>query len=94
MIDWIDVITNSLWIVGCALGLVVFSYSNWEAAIRKERLRVILGYWRMQVIISLAGMLFCLGLMSNASAIWESLGWGVLALGFGIQAWLIWRGRD
>lgn len=94
MIDWIDVLIGALWISGCALALATVSYANWAAATRREKLRVLLGQPRIQVVLDFAAILFCLGWMGSVDAFWERALWGILALAFGVQAGLTWSSRD
>jgi len=87
MIKWFNLAANAFWIIGYALGLAAISYTNWEAAMRGERLRVSLRQPRIQVAIHLAGVLFCLGLAATGRT-WEQAPWGLLAVAWAVQVWL------
>jgi hypothetical protein len=39
MIDWLGVVENALWLLGCALTLAMLSYADWAAHASHLRLR-------------------------------------------------------
>ena len=87
MIDWGGLVANALWIIGCALGLAVLSYANWEAGMRGERLRFRLRQPRMQCAINLAGALFCLGLAVTSDSAIATILWLFLTVSFFARLW-------
>jgi hypothetical protein len=91
MIDWVEVLANAIWIVGCALALAVVSYANWTAGIRDEKMRVALGRPRVKTALGLAGTLFCLGLAATSHTILEVVIWLALTGLFAIQTIKDWR---
>ena len=91
MIDWLEVFSNAIWIVGCALALAVISYANWAAGVRGEKMRVALGRPRVKATLGLAGTLFCLGLAATSRTILEIVIWLALTVLFGIQTIKDWR---
>ena len=91
MIDWLEVFSNAIWIAGCALALAVVSYANWIAGLRGEKMRVALGRPRVKTALSLAGMLFCLGLAATSHTVLEVVIWLALTGLFVIQTIKDWR---
>lgn len=85
MIDWLGLAASALWIIGSAIGLAVISYAYWEAQMRGEGLRGVLGHARMQAAINVAALLFCIGQLGSVSEPWERVLWGILAVAFGAQ---------
>ncbi len=91
MIDWINLASNALWILGLALGLAALSYASWAASLQAVPLRRQLQQLPYQRLFALAGALFCLGLAATAAAAWETVVWALLALAFLVQLALTWR---
>lgn len=86
MIDWYEVFSNALWIFGCAVALAAVSYASWEASVRSERLRDSLGRPKFRLALSLAGVLFCLGLAATSHTAIEIVIWLILTALFVFQA--------
>ncbi len=79
MIDWGSLASNSLWVLGCALGLASFSYTSWLAFRSGRRLNELLTRPHTQAGFSLAGIFFCAGLSLTADAgllmiLWLAMG--------------------
>lgn len=91
MIDVWGVAANSLWILGLAVLLAVLSWAHWAASAEGVQLRVVLGRPRMRQALDLGLILFCAGLAATARAWWERALWGLLAVAWAIQAWLVGR---
>ena len=91
MIDWIAVVSNAIWICGCALALATVSYAHWEANARRERLRANLRRPRQRIAIGLAGALVCLGLAATSRSTVEFIVWLALTAAFLIQVFRQWR---
>ena len=78
MIDWFNLLANSLRIAGCALALAILSYARWQASVQHEPFRLQLGKPRCQAGLYLAGVLFCVGLMFALTSSVEKVIWLVL----------------
>ncbi len=89
MIDWWWIASNAMWIIGCALALAVFSYADYVANVRAEKMRQVLRQPAMKSALLLAALLFCAGLAATASAWWEAIIW----IGLGLFALVQWA-RD
>ena len=85
MIDWFNLLANSLWIFALSLAISTLSFARWEARDRDESLRSIMSQTKWQSPLNLAGVLFCGGLATTTDVIWERAAWGVLAILFIIQ---------
>lgn len=85
MIDWLNLAANSLWIIGCAVGLAAISYASWEASLNQVKLRQKLRGAGYQAAFNAAGLLFCVGLAGLSSRWWEVLLWTALSTWFAIQ---------
>ncbi len=91
LIDWVGVAKNALWIMGLAVMLAAFSYTDWWAATHQERLRSALGAPRFQTPFNLGLTIFAAGLASTSSAWWEIGAWSVLSVLFAWQTFVAWR---
>jgi hypothetical protein len=85
MIDWLNLFSNSLWILGLALALATLSYASWEASLHKEKFRSRLNRAPIQAALSLAGVLFCAGLAATSDSTLEIVLWAALAAAFAAQ---------
>ena len=86
MIDWLNLIANSFWILGCALALATLSYASWQASGKNEIMRMVLSSPGYKISLYAAGALFSIGLAATSDRIWEILLWTILAILFIIQA--------
>ncbi|MCJ7700037.1 MAG: hypothetical protein MUO62_00500 [Anaerolineales bacterium] len=85
MIDWYNLVANSLWISACALALAVLSLARWEALTRGGKLRDRLNTKRWQATLSITGVLFCVGLAAASDVLWVQILWLVMLLLFFVQ---------
>lgn len=85
MINWFNLLANSLWIFGLALALAALSDASWQASLSGEKLRVRLGRSEMQIVLNLAGIFFCAGLAATSQRGWEIGLWVLLAGAFLVQ---------
>jgi membrane protein required for beta-lactamase induction len=85
MIDWIALVSNALWILGCSAGLATLSYASWQASIRGEKFTAQLKRVPIQISLNIAGLLFCLGLAATSGASLETVLWAILAIAFAAQ---------
>jgi hypothetical protein len=88
MINWLKLIANSFWILGCALALATLSYASWQASVENEKMRMILSSPRYKISLYAAGTLFSIGLAATSDRIWEIILWIILTFLFIIQAGL------
>jgi len=89
MIDWIDLVENTLWILGCALALATFSYASWQASLNHEKLGYRLGQRNIRIPTGIAFILFCIGLADTSRQWWEIGLWIILAILFFVQTILV-----
>lgn len=80
MIDWGNLLANSLWIMGCALALATLSFASWQASIHAEKLSAQLSKPGFQSTLILAGVLFCAGQIILAGALLLRILWSVLGI--------------
>jgi phosphatidylserine synthase len=90
MIDWYMVASNAFWIVGASLALATLSYASWAAWSTHESFWLVLAKPAYQASISLAGVLFFLGLAASAQVIWQTVLWLALAV---LCLWQVWSAR-
>ena len=88
MINWFQLLTNSIWISALALAFTVVGITRWEVNVGKGSWRDLLNRSPRAILINLAGLLFCLGLALTDQAWWARALWGVLAILFGIKIYL------
>ncbi len=94
MIDWVMVGSNALWIVGLAIALAAFSFASWQSWATGASFRQTLGRPTFQGVLSLAGLLFCLGLAATSPVLWQAALWLILAALFLYQAFTTLRRRQ
>lgn len=94
MIDWINLVENSLWILGFALALATFSYASWQASRNHEKLGYRLGQKNIRIPTSIALLLFCMGLAATSRQWWEIGLWIILAILFFIQIILVIKNKQ
>ena len=85
MIDWYNLVMNAFWILGCAVALAALSYASWAASATGEKFRVCLGQPKIQMILNIAGILFCAGLAGTSDVVWQQVLWAILGIGFVVQ---------
>jgi len=88
MINWLNLLANTFWILGCALALATLSYASWQASVANEKMGMVLSSPAYKISLYAAGALFSIGLAATSDRIWEILLWTVLAILFIIQAGL------
>ena len=86
MIDWLNLLANSFWILGCALALATLSYASWQASGKNEKMGMVLSSPGYKISLYAAGTLFSIGLAATSDRIWEIVLWTILAILFIIQA--------
>ncbi len=86
MIDWLNLLSNSLWILGLAVGLAVVGLARWEAQAGQLKIRQVLAQPGKQVLLDLAGGFFCAGLAATSSHWWEIALWVIMLALFILQA--------
>jgi hypothetical protein len=88
MINWLNLLANTFWILGCALALTTLSYASWQASGKNEKMRMVLSSPTYKISLYAAGALFGIGLAATSDRIWEIILWTILAILFIIQAGL------
>lgn len=93
MIDWLNVLSNLLWILGLAELLATLSLAHWLAGLQGRSLRWGLAEPRFRLAIAAGFLLFGLDLTLAVEPWWYKIGWvGVIALSVweGVAAWRAW----
>ena len=85
MIDWLNLLTNSIWIIAIALALALFSIAYFQSQKRGEKMRSILNSPKCALPLNLSGALFCLGMTLTSDRWWGVTLWIVLMGLFGYQ---------
>jgi len=93
MIDWYNLIANTLWITALALALSVLSYARWEAFAHNQILWKAIKTSRWLVTLSMAGVIFCGGRAALADTFWMQVVWLVLVVAFTTLAAVLWVTR-
>lgn len=94
MIDWVYLIANSLWILGCAVVLATLSYASWQASLYQESLRARLERVGIQRALHLSGLLFCAGLAILSEGYIKTLLWATLGVSFAMGLVMALRRTD
>ena len=97
MIDWFSLFANALWIVGLAVLLAATSWNFYVASLNRTGLRAQFSSPAFALTASIGMVLVLLGLALNKNgSLWQTIIWGLLALGFLYVAWLsfkTWRNQ-
>ena len=89
MIDVWGVLSNSLWILGLAVLLAVWSYASYQASRTKQKIRTIVDKLHYALILD-AGLLLCLlGMATTEDRWWARALW--LIISAGVVAEGVWR---
>jgi hypothetical protein len=92
MTDWINLLGNTLWILGCAAALATISHASWEASSRSERFLSVVQLPGYQIALGLAAITFCLGMCAVAGSPSEVVLWLIIAAGFaGYTGYLVFQ---
>jgi hypothetical protein len=93
MIDWWNVFTNSLWILGVAAALASLSYVDWLASREGAGLRHVLSQLAQRADFSLALAVASVGAGLGVVRLWERILWLLLASSLALFAFRLWPGR-
>ena len=85
MFDWLNLLSNALWIIACAFTLATLSYASWKSSTQQAKLLTVLRGYRYQIALNLSGVLFCLGMAATSEEVWETLIWLLLGFMFATQ---------
>jgi hypothetical protein len=80
MIDWPNLLANSLWILGLACALAVFSTASWRASVEKTSFRDVLARKTVELPLLACLILFALGVTLAVPSMLEKLAWGALTV--------------
>jgi heme A synthase len=89
MIDVWGVFANSLWILGLAVLLAVWSYASYEAGRRKQKVRHITRELGYSLTLNAGLVLFLAGMAATEDRGWARGLW--IVLGLGVIAESVWR---
>ncbi|HZY43984.1 MAG TPA: hypothetical protein VFF70_04465 [Anaerolineae bacterium] len=84
-IDWGEIFSNALWILGCAIALAAFSYADWRADQEHEKLRAQFARPKFRLAFGLSLVLIGLGLAASSNSIITLIVWLSLTLVFSIH---------
>ncbi len=79
-IDWRDVFSNALWILGCAVALATLSYADWRADRDHAKLRGQFAKPKYRMSIEIALIFFCSGLAATSVSTISVIVWIILAV--------------
>jgi hypothetical protein len=91
MIDWSEMFAGFLWVFSLALALATLSYASWQASIIGIKFAARLKMWDVQLVLNLAGILFCSGLILLSDSMLNKFLWAILGLLFLFQEILLFR---
>ena len=87
MIDWLNLLFNTIWIIALALALAVFSIAYNQAKQQEEKIRKLLSTSKYAVRLNIAGAMFCLGMALTSERWWEIGLWIVMMGMFAYQGY-------
>ena len=85
MIDWWNVLTHALWIVGLAIALAALSYTEWTSSRAGEGIAVTLKRIVREPVFLLGLALACLGAGLSVAVWWQRVLWFLLGAGLVIS---------
>lgn len=91
MLNNLDFVFRSLWLVGLSTIIAALGYANWQHTERKQPLARLLDTRPYQVNILLSLILISLSLFWGTNVSWVRLVWSGFIVYFGLQIWLLWR---
>jgi len=91
MVEWVNLASNGLWVLGAAIILAAFGVSCYGAQRLGERLRLRLAAPGFQLSLALGLLLFSLGMAMLGDHWWERTLWGLLCATSVWQLWAAWR---
>ncbi len=91
MIDWPNLISNGLWVLGAAVILAALSFAHYQAQRQGEGLRVRLAAPAFQTWLNAGLTLISLALALIEPRWWQRVLWGLLCAADGWQRWNAWR---
>ena len=94
MILWQDYAGHLCWLIGCALALSSLSYASWQASSHKLRFRVVIATISYRISLTIAAILFCVGMAMISGVWWRTGMWLILGLVFIFQGMVLWRSRQ
>ena len=80
MMNWWSVAANALWIFAMAWGMAIFGISYWECLENKQALPIVLIQTKKRLSLTLALILFSIGLGLVTGQIWGKALWFALAI--------------
>ncbi|MGC9397102.1 MAG: hypothetical protein ACP5J4_19840 [Anaerolineae bacterium] len=89
MIDVWGVFSNSLWILGLAVLLAVWSYASYEASRRKQKVRHVIHELGYALALNAGMVLFLAGMATTEDRVWARILW--IVIGLGVIAESVWR---
>jgi len=88
MIDWLNLLFNSIWIIAIALALAVVSIAYYQSRQRGKKIRQVLNSPPYTLLLNIAGTVFCLGMVVTSTKWWEIILWIVLIVLFSYQGYI------
>jgi len=90
MIDVWGVFSNSLWILGLAVLLAVWSYASYEASRRKQKVRHVIRELGYALVLNAGMVLFLAGMATTEDRWWARGLWIIIGLGVIAESvWLV-----
>lgn len=80
MIDYLQVLGSSLWVLGLALILSALSFAYFESGQHSQKIRHTLKHPRYVLVFFIGFVLFCLGVALNESRWLVRILWAILAI--------------
>ena len=81
MIDGWHLFTNSMWALGLAITLAVFSYADWRSSLQGKGLKATVKEVGHRPGVFVGFALACLGAGLSVSPWWERIAWSLIAAG-------------
>ncbi len=87
MINWWDLLTNAIWILGAALALAAVSLGYYQSQIENSKLKIVLKRAMYAIWLNMAGAVFALGMALTSDRWWEIGLWALLVGAFGWEVY-------
>ncbi len=80
VIDWLNLLFSSLWIIGCAIELAAVSYHHWAASENNVSLKEQFNQRSFQLASWVSILLICAGIAGTTEEAWEKILWIILGV--------------
>lgn len=94
VIEWAELFSNSVWIIGLAIGLSTLSVAYWYSQRYGKPFKEVVSEPKRLCLFHLAGLLFCVGVAGTSNRWWKWALWELLVFIIGFRIWKIYLTKE